>query len=74
MSQTVGIEEREEEAQSATESVHHMAAYEHPVNEGPFPPWTLALVLVALAAGMSISRPHLQQARVELKSGPPEQR
>jgi hypothetical protein len=74
VSQTVGIEEREEEAQSATESVHHMAAYEHPVNEGPFPPWTLALVLVALAAGMSISRPHLQQARVELKSGPPEQR
>jgi hypothetical protein len=53
VSQTVGIEEQEEEHQSATEHVHNMAAYSDS-DQGPIPSWPLALIPIVLAAAVAV--------------------
>lgn len=56
VSQNVGVEEGEEQQESATEMVHHMAAYGHERPQGPMPAWPIALVVLGAAAGASIRR------------------
>jgi hypothetical protein len=65
VSQSVGVEEREEEEQGATEAAHHMAVYEPHRPQGPMPAWPIALVLLAAAVGAASRRgPRQEMARV----------
>jgi hypothetical protein len=70
VSQQVSVAEREREREGAVQHVHHMAAYQRPSREGPVPPWTPALALLAAAAGAGVhrrGRPDL--VRAEQRSG-----
>lgn len=83
VTQPVGITQDEEQRESATESVHHMSAYQPDPRgtgatsldayrapaEGPMPAWPVALVAVAVASGIALRRGSRSErlARVRLE-------
>jgi hypothetical protein len=53
VSQQVGVEEREQEVESAIQGVHNMAAYTDS-GGGPMPGWPFGLILIAVAAAVGL--------------------